>query len=102
MSAWFVPQGFENFKKEFEQLRRAFRYDEFETVTNASPPGNPVTKVLPPVYCSVWRFCRHLVVAATSPAPDLQTRCCVSVGVCTVVQRGHHAGEQQGRLAACA
>lgn len=37
-------QGFENFKKEFEQLRRAFRFDEFETVTNASPPTNPVTK----------------------------------------------------------
>jgi ubiquinol oxidase len=38
--------GFENFKKEFEQLRRAFRFDEFETVTNASPPTNPVTKAI--------------------------------------------------------
>lgn len=39
-------QGAANFKKEFEQLRRAFRYDEFETVTNANPPSNAVQKVL--------------------------------------------------------
>lgn len=38
-------QGFENFKKEFEQLRRAFRYDEFENVTNANPPSNGFEKV---------------------------------------------------------
>ena len=45
-------QGYENFKKEFEQLRRAFRYDEFETVTNASPPSNPATKVLRKQCCT--------------------------------------------------
>ena len=38
-------QGAENFKKELEQLRRAFRYDEFETVTAAAPPKNMVSKV---------------------------------------------------------
>ncbi len=38
-------QGAENFKKELEQLRRAFRYDEFETVTAAAaPPKNVVVK----------------------------------------------------------
>ena len=38
-------QGAENFKKELEQLRRAFRYDEFETVTAAAtPPKNIVVK----------------------------------------------------------
>ena len=38
-------QGAENFKKELEQLRRAFRYDEFETVTAAAPPKNAFSKV---------------------------------------------------------
>lgn len=38
-------QGLDNFKKEFEQLRRAFRYDEFMNVTNANPPSNKFEQV---------------------------------------------------------
>jgi hypothetical protein len=45
-------QGAENFKKELEQLRRAFRYDEFETVTAAAPPKNLVSKVQCLLSCS--------------------------------------------------
>ena len=45
-----VMQGAENFKKELEQLRRAFRYDEFETVTAAAtPPKNVVVKARMPM-----------------------------------------------------
>lgn len=38
--------GAANFKKELEQLRRAFRYDEFETVTAAAPPQNIFSKTV--------------------------------------------------------
>jgi hypothetical protein len=50
LTAAVALQGIENFKKEFEQLRRAFRYDEFETVTNANPPSGAIQKVS---YCTV-------------------------------------------------
>jgi hypothetical protein len=53
----FTSQGIENFKKEFEQLRRAFRYDEFETVTNANPPSNSIQKVLVLLSCSSQPAC---------------------------------------------
>ena len=48
-------QGAENFKKELEQLRRAFRYDEFETVTAAAPPKNIGSKV----HCYRPSVCRR-------------------------------------------
>ena len=57
LTAAFTSQGIENFKKEFEQLRRAFRYDEFETVTNANPPSNSIQKVLDLPSCSSQPAC---------------------------------------------
>lgn len=38
--------GAANFKKEFEQLRRAFRFDEFKNLSNASPASNSVQKAV--------------------------------------------------------
>lgn len=40
-------QGLANFKKEFEQLRRAFRFDEFENLSNASPATDKWQEVCP-------------------------------------------------------
>lgn len=42
-----LAQGAENFKKEFEQLRRAFRFDEFKNLSNASPASDKWQEVLP-------------------------------------------------------
>lgn len=48
-------QGWANFKKEFQQLRRSFRFNEYQQITAANPPKNPVTKV-----AVVGRFCERV------------------------------------------
>ena len=38
-------QGWENFRKEFKQLRRSFRYNEYQEIREASPPTGFVSRV---------------------------------------------------------
>ena len=38
-------QGWENYKKEFRQLRRSFRMDEYSTISQLNPPRNPAARV---------------------------------------------------------
>lgn len=40
-------QGWDNFKKEFQQLRRSFRFNDYAKIAEASPPKGPAAKVIP-------------------------------------------------------
>ena len=40
-------QGWDNYKKEFRQLRRSFRTDEYNTISDLNPPTGFFGKVLP-------------------------------------------------------
>ena len=40
-----IVQGWDNFKKEFQQLRRSFRYNEYAEISKANPPSNALEKV---------------------------------------------------------
>lgn len=40
-----VMQGAENFRKEFKQLRRSFRFNEYKEIREQNPPTNPVARV---------------------------------------------------------
>ena len=45
LGAWACAQGWENFRKEFKQLRRSFRYNEYQEIREASPPTGFVSQV---------------------------------------------------------
>lgn len=38
-------QGADNFRKEFKQLRRSFRFNEYKEIREQNPPTNPVARV---------------------------------------------------------
>ena len=40
-----VVQGAENFAREFKQLRRSFRFNEYKSISEVNPPNNPIEKV---------------------------------------------------------
>ena len=40
-----VVQGAENFAREFKQLRRSFRFNEYKSISEVNPPNNPLEKV---------------------------------------------------------
>ena len=40
-----VVQGAENFAREFKQLRRSFRFNEYRSISEVNPPNNPIEKV---------------------------------------------------------
>lgn len=38
VTAAFCAQGWENYQKEFKQLRRSFRYNEYSDIRKLNPP----------------------------------------------------------------
>ncbi len=40
-----VMQGADNFQKEFKQLRRSFRFNEYKEIREQNPPTNPFARV---------------------------------------------------------
>lgn len=48
--------GVANFKKEFEQLRRAFRFDEFKNLSNASPASSKLQQIVSDTGSKVIQF----------------------------------------------
>ena len=41
----FTAQGADNFRKEFKQLRRSFRFNEYKEIREQNPPTNPISRV---------------------------------------------------------
>lgn len=39
-------QGLQNFAKEYAQLRRSFRFNEYKEISTANPPKDPLSKVV--------------------------------------------------------
>ncbi|BDA41368.1 probable ubiquinol oxidase 4, chloroplastic/chromoplastic at C-terminar half [Coccomyxa sp. Obi] len=42
----FFALGADNFRKEFKQLRRSFRFNEYKEIREQNPPTNPVARVV--------------------------------------------------------
>jgi hypothetical protein len=42
---WRARQGWDNFRKEFKQLRRSFRFNEYAEIRSASPPKDFFSRV---------------------------------------------------------
>ncbi len=42
---WHGMQGADNFKKEFKQLRRSFRFNDYKEIREQNPPTNPFARV---------------------------------------------------------
>eukprot|EP00884_Botryococcus_braunii_P010314 jgi/Botrbrau1/19284/Bobra.0073s0027.1 len=40
----FLTLGFQNFAKEYAQLRRSFRFNEYREIARANPPRDPISK----------------------------------------------------------
>jgi hypothetical protein len=40
-----VLQGWDNFRQEWKQLRRSFRYDEYKRISALNPPQTPLGQV---------------------------------------------------------
>ena len=38
-------QAWDNFKKEFQQIRRSFRFNEYAEISRANPPSNALERV---------------------------------------------------------
>lgn len=50
-SMWLcAAQGADNFRKEFKQLRRSFRFNEYKEIRAQNPPTNPVSRVTFPLH----------------------------------------------------
>ncbi len=42
---WTLVQGGDNFAREFKQLRRSFRFNEYKSISDVNPPRNFVERV---------------------------------------------------------
>ncbi len=42
---WILVQGGDNFAREFKQLRRSFRFNEYKSISDVNPPRNFVERV---------------------------------------------------------
>lgn len=51
VTASTCAQGWENYRKEFKQLRRSFRYNEYGDIRKLNPPTTFVGRVSPAYNC---------------------------------------------------
>jgi hypothetical protein len=45
INMWILVQGGDNFAREFKQLRRSFRFNEYKSISDVNPPRNFVERV---------------------------------------------------------
>ena len=46
-----LVQGGDNFAREFKQLRRSFRFNEYKSISDVNPPRNFVERVSLALHC---------------------------------------------------
>ena len=46
-----MVQGGDNFAREFKQLRRSFRFNEYKSISDVNPPRNFVERVSLALHC---------------------------------------------------
>ena len=73
-----LAQGWENYRKEFKQLRRSFRYNEYSDIRELNPPTTFVGRARTPRVCVLAQCCCDLstgTFARLTWPPRLQTKC---------------------------